>query len=380
MIDIDTIIISVTSKCNLACSYCQNRPAFASLSNLVRMPVRLLGVVIEGLLEVTRGQNGGKISFCYSGGEPLFGGREFYKQVVALQQPLVQAGICVRNIIQTNATLVDEEWARFFKANDFQVSVSIDGLEQLHESQRPHAEPGKRSFVSTINGISTLIAHGVPFGTLSVVSQNSVGYEREILDFFSFFRPNMMGFLPCVDFGPVIGPKEFGDFMIALFDAWLERNEPSVRIREFEHIIKGMLSLPRTVGCQWSGVCPRHVNLTPRGEVTVCDQYIGKEEGYLGNLNHQTLRMILESERFSKFRAKTALLPRPCLNCKYLELCNGGCAYRRNMFTTQDYMCLARKRLFAHIESQLSNKVLPLVARLKQVQEHEAMKSTLIES
>lgn len=355
---ISTIILSLTPLCNLACSYCQNEPAFDKVS-CKRMSDDMIDKVINSLEEMAK-YNQKSVTFCFSGGEPLTVGLSFFQKIIDKQKKL--ASICkIRNIIQTNGTLIDEKWASFFKENQISISVSVDGPGFIHDNQRFLRNSSNSCINSVVNGINHLQNNQINYGTLTVITNNSINYANEIFEFISTLKPNMMGFLPCVDRGPKISAKQYGYFMVQLFDAWLEKNDSSLLVREFVHIIQGMLNIPHTKGCQFAGVCPLHINVSPTGIVSVCDQYLEKPEGYLGDLNKETISHIVCGEKFSNFREKTEILSVQCKDCRFLPICNGGCAYRRNNFTTVDYLCEGRKQLFEHIENKIDQKLNSMV-------------------
>lgn len=277
---LDTLVVSVVPHCNLRCIYCQNAPVFRGFPRRA-ISVDLVRVAIKGYVEVVSTASAPVLRFCFSGGEPLLAGRRFFSEVVRAQNEIVPRGMVVRNVIQTNGTLLNDDWAEFLERQQFRVSVTIDGPSSIHDLQRPMGVTGRSSWAAAVAGISRLRQHGVSFGTLSVVSKYSLGHAAEILRSLRSLSPDMMGFLPCVDEGPALSPGQFGDFMIALFDEWLRLDDPECRIREFWHIVSGMAGLPHTKGCQYAGCCPRHVNVSPDGSVSVCDQYIGKTTGHL---------------------------------------------------------------------------------------------------
>ncbi len=356
--NISTIILSLTPTCNLACSYCQNEPAFDKVSCKI-MSGDMLDKVINSLDVMTK-DNQKSVTFCFAGGEPLTVGLGFFQEIVDKQTKLA-AKCKIRNVIQTNGTLIDERWASFFKENKISISVSVDGPGVIHDNQRFLRHSNNSCIDSVVNGINHLQNKQINFGTLSVITKNSINYANEIFEFISTLKPNMMGFLPCVDRGPKISAKQYGAFMVQLFDAWLEKNDDSLLVREFVHIIQGMLNIPHTKGCQFAGVCPQHINVSPTGTVSVCDQYLEKPEGCLGDLKSESISSIVCGEKFSNFRNKTEILSEKCQSCRFLPICNGGCAYRRNNFTTEDYLCGGRKQLFEHIENKIDLKLNSMV-------------------
>lgn len=359
--NLSTVIFSLTPTCNLACAYCQNEPAFDNVPK-VNMPDDIIDIAINSTNKMVNksSEKNKTVTFCYAGGEPLLVGIKYFSNILKKQEKL--ASKCnIRNVIQTNGTLINDDWANFFKENNINVSISIDGPKFIHDNQRFFRKPNGSCVESVVRGISHLQNKNINYGTLSVVTSNSIDYAKEIFEFIGALEPNMMGFLPCVDRGPKISAEQYGQFMIELFDAWLEKNDPKLLVREFVHIVQGMFNIPHTKGCQFAGVCPQHINISPTGSVSVCDQYLEKPEGYLGNILRSDIGSIMDGEKFKKFKEKTIKIPSQCKYCKYLPICNGGCAYRRNNFTTVDYLCEGRKSLFGHIENKLDQKIAIMV-------------------
>ncbi len=365
--NLSTVILSLTPTCNLSCAYCQNEPAFNNVPK-ENMPENIIDIVINSTYKMANNSKevNNTVTFCYAGGEPLLVGIKYFSKILKKQEIL--ADKCnVRNVIQTNGTLIDDDWADFFKENNISVSISIDGPEFIHNNQRFLRKANGSCVESVVKGISHLRNKKVNYGTLSVVTSNSINYAMEIFEFIGALEPNMMGFLPCVDRGPKITAKQYGQFMISLFDVWLEKNDPKLLVREFVHIVQGMLNIPHTKGCQFAGVCPQHINISPTGSVSVCDQYLEKPEGFLGNILGNDIVSILDGEKFKKFKEETVRIPSQCNDCKYLPICNGGCAYRRNNFTTVDYLCEGRKSLFSHIENKLDKTIATMVNHVNNV-------------
>jgi len=371
---IDTAVLSLTPVCNLQCRYCQNEPPFRGYPKRPMDP-QVLRNVIASYRALVVSQGGDTIRFTFSGGEPLLTGRKYFDTLLALQNEIIGSDLKIQNTVQTNGTLIDADWARLFRDRDFCVSVTIDGPRSVHNSQRPARMNDGNSLDLALRGIEILRTYGVRFGILTVVSSNSVGRAREIFEFLAALKPNMIGFLPCVDRGPMVSPAGFGQFMIDAFDAWIDARNPQLLVREFAHVVQGMLGVRHTKGCQYGGDCPRHINVAPDGSVSVCDQFIGKPGGYLGNVMTTSLSEIVDGEAFNGFRDKVHRLPANCENCRYLALCNGGCSYRRAGFTSVDYLCEGRKMFFAHIERRLDSMLAAMMSRLPRADDVESFAS-----
>jgi len=365
---VDTIIVTVTPECNLRCAYCQNEPALSEFKP-EPIPLELLRKATEQYRELadSTGESS-PLRFCFSGGEPLLAGLAFFEEVLKMQREIVGDSREVANTLQTNGTLIDSEWAEFFAGENFGVSVSIDGHPLIQNRQRPMADVARSSAEATVEGIRRLKEAGNRYGTLTVLSSLSVDYPAEIFDYLAALEPSMMGFLPCVDRGPAISASDYGRFMCGLFDAWYAERRSDLFVREFTHVIQGMVGIPHRKGCQFGGDCPRHVNLSLDGTVWVCDQYIGKSEGYLGSLRDKTLTEIVEGPRFKRFRESTRRLPDACAGCRYLALCNAGCMYRRESSEKRDYLCEGRRMMFAHIEHRLEEITTEMVDKAREMQ------------
>lgn len=355
---IDTVILSLTTSCNLGCAYCQNEPAFKSIcSNSIDL--EFYEKICDSINEYLSLSEKKSITFCYSGGEPLLVGLQYFKNIIEIQKKVFHENNIIKNVIQTNGSLITQEWAEFFKENNISVSVSLDGPEYIQNLQRP-LSTGMPSLDKVVNGITILKENNISFGTLTVITKNSLPYAKEILHFISSLGPNMMGYLPCVDRGPKIDAHDYGKFMIDLYDAWMEMNDSTIRIRELTHVVQSLANVPHCVGCQFGGECPHHINIAPDGKVSVCDQYINKEEGYLGDITIQSIYEIVNGELYKNFFNKTKTLSDKCKNCQYVKVCNGGCAYRRTL-EGRDYLCSGRYALISHVENKLSIELNKLI-------------------
>lgn len=317
------------------------------------MPEKVLEKYIIDHFEAA---GGNEYFFSWHGGEPMIAGLEFYKRAVALQKKHKPPGSIVTNGIQTNATLIDDEWCRFFSDENFYVGVSIDGPEDLHNKGRITAAGGG-SFSKAIAGYEKLRKHGVRNEILCVVSTINASYPLEIYRFLRGLGAQYMTFLPLVvrnETGSAsVDPDLFGSFLCNIFDEWLTEDIGKIRIQVIEESIGTVFSNDHTL-CIFKKICGGVPVVERNGDFYSCDHFV--DERYLvGNIKSSTLSELLDSEAQRDFgEAKFKTLPQYCLKCEVLDMCNGECPKNRFIFTPGgepglNYLCRGYRKFFNHI-------------------------------
>lgn len=363
------------SMCNLACKYCY----YLEKNNLYReqQPDRRFIMTDDTLERFIRmyiqSQTTPQVLFCWHGGESLMRPLSFYKRVVELQKKYA-AGRIIDNTIQTNGTLLDDEWCRFFRDNNWLVGVSVDGPQEFHDEYRRN-KMGAPSFRKVMQGINLLKKHGVEWNALAVVNDFNADYP---LDFYRFFKeiecryiqftpiverilprkdgrylasPMDAQDIPLADFSVL--PAQWGDFLCAVFDEWVRNDVGEYFVQIFDATLAtwvgeqpGVCSMART--CGHAGV------MEYNGDVYSCDHFVFPEYK-LGNIRTHTLVEMMFSERQQRFGAdKRDRLPGQCRQCRYLFACNGECPKNR-FATTADgepglnYLCEGYRKYFDHV-------------------------------
>lgn len=363
------------SMCNLACKYCY----YLEKNNLYReqQPDRRF-IMTDDTLErfismYIQSQTTPQVLFCWHGGESLMRPLSFYKRVVELQKKYA-AGRIIDNTIQTNGTLLDDEWCRFFRDNNWLVGVSVDGPQEFHDEYRRN-KMGAPSFRKVMQGINLLKKHGVEWNALAVVNDFNADYP---LDFYRFFKeiecryiqftpiverilprkdgrylasPMDVQDIPLADFSVL--PAQWGDFLCAVFDEWVRNDVGEYFVQIFDATLAtwvgeqpGVCSMART--CGHAGV------MEYNGDVYSCDHFVFPEYK-LGNIRTHTLVEMMFSERQQRFGAdKRDRLPGQCRQCRYLFACNGECP--KNRFATTaagepglNYLCEGYRKYFDHV-------------------------------
>jgi uncharacterized protein len=317
------------------------------------MPLDLLEKIIVDVFHHADIHSLPLAEFHFSGGEPLMGGIDFFKSMLQLQKKHNTKLIKVVNSIQTNGTLMNEDWVSFFKLNNFGISISLDGIQYIQDKQRPKVN-GKGSFTDVKKCIELLHANDLPFGLISVVTKGSLGHVESIIKFLLSCEPVNIVFLPCTD-RHSIKNNDWAEFLERAFDIWIdpEVNINAIPVRCFKTILLHLCGqTPHGRACDYTPDC-LYPNISPDGIVSICDQFVGKPDGILGDIKIKSLTDILQQKRSPEYLRKFDSLHESCEVCLYKNLCHGGCAYRKSINQGIDYLCESRKRIFSYIDSKI---------------------------
>lgn len=328
----------VSAACNLACDYCFYRPHSVPYSPPYKMTEHTLRALLQQYMPLVEAA-----AVCWQGGEPLLAGVDFYQRVVQLEAQYGRAGQQVANAVQTNALLLDDDFARLFAAYQFAVGISLDGPEDLHDLHR-----GAGTHRQVLKGVRLLQEPGVALNALCAVTKDSQGRGAAIYQFLIEQGFDYLQFIPIVEFGPQGEPLPFsveaeglGEFLCEVFDAWLADGVGRVTVRNFESILAHYLGA-EPAECIFKKRCGDYVVVEHNGDVYPCDFYV-RPELRLGNLVSQPLDEVLRG--LPKFADRKERLSVACQECDWLWVCNGGCPRRRQGV---DYLCAAHRRFLTH--------------------------------
>jgi uncharacterized protein len=303
--------------------------------------------------------------FMWQGGEPTLMGLSFFQAVVELEAKValkVKAGqrCSIGNAIQTNATLLDDEWVRFLKKWHFFVGVSIDGPLEWHDRYRTDGS-GRGSHAKAMSGVTALRRHQVDFNVLVVVNQANVHHPRELLAWLVKCGFYDLQFSPCVELpagspnateGPVtsesITDNEYASFLNDLFDAWIETGVDRVRIRWFDNLLQMLWGRPSQT-CQLAPECG-YIVLEYNGDCYPCD-FLVEEDRRLGNIHDTALREIVGNAKLATLSQSKGRLHPNCLDCPWRTLCHGECPRYRiinhgKADNTLPYFCQTYKEFY----------------------------------
>jgi uncharacterized protein len=361
--------------CNLDCKYCfylEKENLYPNTRNWA-MSSETLDRYIRQYIGA---QPSGEVHFAWQGGEPTLLGVDFFRKVVELQQRYA-GGKAIHNSLQTNGTLIDDEWGDFLAAHSFLVGVSIDGPRELHNYYR--VDKGNApTFDRVMRGIARLKKHKVEFNTLTVVNRHNSSYPLEVYRFLKESGSGFMQFIPIVErkasepdpdglvliqpsFGKgaevtdwSVEPLAYGTFLARIFDEWVKRDVGRVFVQMFDVALESWLGMEASL-CVFRRTCGSALAMEHTGDVYSCDHFV-YPENKLGNITQTALEQLVSSSQQKAFgNNKLDSLPRMCRECEVRFACNGECPKHR-FLTTPDgesglnYLCAGYKYFFKHID------------------------------
>lgn len=360
------------AHCNLACKYCY----YLEKNKLYPTAQRHL-MSDEMLEQFTReyieAQTMSQVLFTWHGGEPLLRSIDFYRKALSLQQKYA-GGRRIDNVIQTNGTLLTDEWCEFFAQNHWLVGISIDGPQPYHDHYRLTAA-GKPSWQKVMQGIKLLKKHGVEWNAMAVVNAYNVNHP---LEFYRFFKENGCQFL---QFTPIVErqtrhedgrtlasladkneiplseasvtPEQWGYFLSAIFDEWVRKDVGKIFVEIFDCTLANWMGVSPGI-CAYSKECGHAGVMEHNGDVYSCDHFVFPEYK-LGNIRDHSLIDMLYGEQQQEFsRLKHSSLPRQCKECDMEFACHGECPKNRFMKDKYgdsglNYLCLGYYHYYQHV-------------------------------
>ena len=351
---------TVSSDCNLDCSYCYYRESLEGTRVRRRLEEPVLRAFMHQYMEYVADVR--VANLAWQGGEPTLAGLDFFQRVVKLEEEYARVGTTIGNALQTNAVLLDDRWGEFLRHYNFLVGVSLDGPEEIHDSVR-RDRGGHGSFQRVMAGIDVLRRHQVEFNVLCVVGPHNVGRVRKIVRFFRSEGFTHLQFIPAMAFQSIepdaapaylIGPGEYGEFLVELFDEWYERGFPTVSVRTFDAMLQSYLGIASDL-CVYGERCDSGIVVEYNGDIYPCDFYVHRDWS-LGNVTELPLADIVGKPERDAFVARKLQLPVQCRECPWRHLCQGGCP--RNRFDgaagmPPEYFCESHRRFFSRADEAL---------------------------
>lgn len=353
--------------CNLGCRYCYYLDK-ADLygGGAMRMSERLLE---QYVIQHFAAAPGPTVDFSWHGGEPTTLGVGFFRKAVELQRRHAPPGWRVRNGMQTNGVLLDDEWGRFLAAEGFHVGISLDGPAELHDPCRVN-KGGQPTHRQALRGYEVLRKHGVSTDILCVVHRLNVRHPLDVYRFFRDIGCTYLGLLPVVEPDPSrptgVSPytpaaEEYGAFLCKMFDEWIARDTERIAVQTFEEAARPALAMEHSL-CVFRETCGQVPVLEHNGDFFPCDHYVSREHR-LGNILDTPLSELVNSPAQRSFGdAKRDTLPRYCRECEVLAQCNGDCPKYR-FLTTPDgepglnYLCAGLKMFFLHSREPIARLI-----------------------
>ncbi|MEE9330186.1 MAG: radical SAM protein [Parvularculaceae bacterium] len=322
--------------CNLGCPYCYEAERRVSLET-GRMKFSALRAVLDNLLPFVPKP----FEIFIHGGEPLLAGMDYFQRIIDHASSLCDPGDLGWGV-QTNGVLLDDAWAGFLKENNFMVGLSLDGPPEVHDNQRPKHN-GEGSHTDVVRAIKLLQSHDVAFGVTTVVTPRHALRDGAAAALFEHFRSiGVKLFDAHPAFTPSDGkmpwnlsPVAYSDFMLELFDAWVDHGDPSIKIRSFDEFFKGMTGFSGST-CFRSGRCINIIGVDPDGTTSACTRPFDKKYNF-GNLGTEQFDQIVETDGYRAFVADESAGRERSGTCQWTGLCgSGGCPHERMTDGAQD--------------------------------------------
>ena len=380
--------------CNLDCAYCffLDKEVFYPGSKF-RMSDATLEQYIKQLIEAHQVD---EVTVAWQGGEPTIMGLDFYRRAMTLVEKYRRPGMRFLHTMQTNGTLLDDDWVAFFKEHNFLIGISLDGPRVLHDVYRVD-KGGGPTFDKVMRGIRLLQEHGIDYNVLTTVNRVNADYPLEV---YRFLRDEVgttwMQFIPVVErinedgltlrqegdqvSDRSVHPEQFGRFLSTIFDEWVQHDVGQIFVQTFEAALRNWLGLDASGMCVFNETCGSGLAIEHNGDVFSCDHFV-EPAFLLGNIHDEHMIELVAAPQQLKFgQDKLDTLPRYCMTCDVRFACHGECPKNR-FITTPDgesglnYLCAGFKYFFHHADFAMKlmvglyrrqreiREVMPILAR-----------------
>jgi uncharacterized protein len=384
--DYHLLVKPAGAACNLGCRYC----FFLSKEHLYprESPLMDEATLDAYLRQLMESSPGPQVEVSWQGGEPTLRGLDFFRRSVELAERYRQPHQRVLHTIQTNGTLIDDEWATFLKENNYLVGLSIDGPRALHDAYRV-SKQGEGTFDEVVRGWNCLRRHDVDTNILCTIHAANQDHPLEV---YRFFRDELQAryiqFIPIVErateqtiafanqgwgglkgsdrplyrqegtlvTGRSVDPAKFGSFLNGIFDEWIQRDVGTVFVTTFDIALGSWMGQHNA--CIVAPECGRALAMEHNGDVYSCDHFV--EPAYrIGNVNETPLAALITSEKQRRFgQGKFSSLPKYCRECPVLFACYGECPRNRFLETPDgepglNYLCAGYKSFFLHVDGPM---------------------------
>lgn len=380
----------VGSRCNLDCTYCYylSKKEYYPDSTM-QMSDSVLKQYVKQYIESAQIR---VVEFLWQGGEPTLLKLEFFQKVIELQKEFCPQTKEVKNIFQTNGTLLTDEWCSFFKEHNFLIGISCDGPEEIHDLYRRDIN-GEASHHSVVESIELLQKHKVDYNILCTVHKGNFNKGKEVYRYFrDVLKSNYLQFIPIVKMkiedqhtiyekeevseapeptAESLTGKEYGQFLTSIFDEWVTKDVGNVFVQLFDNTLAKWYGEPSSI-CIMQKSCGDALVMEHNGDLYSCDHYV-YSRNKLGNIMDTHMRDLVTSAKQSNFRNKKfVMLPTQCKKCKYLEFCYGGCPKNRLSYTKDgewglNNLCEGYQMFHSH-----TAKAMQYMAEMLQVQRSPA--------
>lgn len=355
-----SFIVKCTRSCNFACDYCTNRRNQSSILDFDQLVPFIKGTLSNPNYE--------QFIFIFHGGEPLLLGIDYYQKILILQELCKTKEQKIKNIIQTNGSLLDDDWITFLKTQSINVGISLDGPSEFQNRYRKYKD-GRETFDDVIRGIQRLKNKDMSVGALSVLTDEVLSSNP--YDYIKFYQDNGISNLGLLAERPskkkniklndtndfIETRNRYASFMMNAYDNWINLDDCNFKIREFSDIMNSIIGGTPKV-CIFNGSCVGHFfGIDISGEVAHCDKFFDDKRFCFGSISDNFLSDIVTSDTFLKAQKIEINIRNKCQLCEWFSICKGGCLYEA--MTYENYGIKDRirhchlRKIFDHIYNNI---------------------------
>ena len=373
------LVKPASADCNLRCEYCFYLDRAGLYPESPRH--RMSDEVLERMVRTYMATEQPTYAFGWQGGEPTLMGLDFFKRVTDLQKKHGRRGAVVANGLQTNATLINDEFAKHLAEYHFLCGVSLDGPAEIHDHYRKDAR-GRGSHADVLRGIECLKRNRVEFNILTLVNNLNVARPKETYRYLCDSGHLYHQYIPCVEFDErgdlmsfSVGGEAWGGFLCGIFDQWIAGDTRRVSVRLFDSILTRLVEGAHNV-CHMGRDCRQYFVVEHNGDIYPCDFFV-TEDLRLGNVMEAAWDDLQQSDAYRAFGACKAEWNRACSECPWLTFCSGDCLKNRYRVDRNprglSVLCEGWRRFFAHAAPGLEKLAGEIVAERRRAQTQAEM-------
>ncbi len=363
------VILKTTEKCNLSCKYCyffngQYDHHKFHPSSISRDIITKIG---NFLIEACRDFNLKFIRFSFHGGEPLLQKQEEFDWMCNFFKEKLSSHVEISFAVQTNATLITENWINLFAKHEVKVGVSLDGPKEYNDENRIYYN-GKGSYDNIKKGILNLqkavkLGHIDKIGVLCVINtrRNAKKIYRHFVDDLKLKKMDFI--LPDYTWDTFQNQsaEKYGFFLNEVFDEWINDNNPQIVVRILEAVIRnigGTSSSLLGVGPEVSNL--KVITIASNGDISPEETLAHVNPNKfmnIANVKNITLKNFLNLSVIKKIEIEKSQKPKVCKKCCWENVCKGGADHHRysdrNGFSNHSVMCKGLKKIYSKIALHL---------------------------
>lgn len=341
-------IIKVTEACNFDCCFCRysnHRQKTGIIS------VDLVKKILRESAEINA-RTSKKVKVLFHGGEPLLWGFDNFCEIYEYEKEISdRLGVRFFNSIQTNASMINDDWIRLFLDDHTSIGISLDGPVGMNAHFSGSGDE-EQIFKKTISTLNKLKSEEIPFGILSVITNKHI--EDGAKSFYDFLVINDIkncGLCYCYnpDDDCSVDPEKLGYYLSDLFDLYFN-GEKRINIREFNGAISTILSgKPNCCSHHHRERCGYYLTFLPSGDAFFCDPYNLRKENCLGNISNCNVLDLVSCEKHQELSDVIRnQVDNYCKACSVKDICGYSCP-RTDVDNGENYFCLTHRIIYAHI-------------------------------